>query len=101
MALLFSPFHTSKPKQFNYRPVYYDAGKERLEKMKKEAESAGRNPSCAGLQRGFLKEQRERSRHKTALDKISTIRFLLILLVLVLLLYLIAPELFTAMLKNQ
>jgi hypothetical protein len=36
MALFFN-FKASKPRQFNYRPMYYNERKERLEQMKARA----------------------------------------------------------------
>ncbi|MDR2036639.1 MAG: hypothetical protein LBQ60_01805 [Bacteroidales bacterium] len=88
-------FSTSKPRQFNYRPMYYDERKERLEKMKAEAEN---DKTYVGLQRGFLTERREQSKlRRASLDKISTMRFLMILVILIAILYFIMPELFQAM----
>ncbi len=96
MALFFN-FNMPKPRQFHYRPLYYDERKERLEKMKAEAEAAVKkgNTQYTGLQRGFLSERRANSKmHKTSLEKKSALRFLIILLALLALLYLIMPEIF-------
>jgi hypothetical protein len=87
-------FNLPKAKQFNYRPLYYDEQKERMEKLK--ANATGNH--LVGLQKGFLQEQRQKSKlHKRSLEKISMLRFFVILFALVLLLYFIAPEIFQAM----
>ncbi len=93
MALLFK-FHTPKPRQFHYRPLYYDERKERLEKMKAEAEAAAKTGSSSytSLQKGFLSERH--TKHKTSLEKKSALRFLVILIILLGLLYWIMPEIF-------
>ena len=101
MALFFN-FNTPKPKQFHYRPFYYDERKERLEKMKARAEaelSADNRETgyTGGLQKGFLTERRTNSKLRhTSLEKSSTLRFLIILLVLLGILYWIMPEMFIA-----
>ena len=96
MALLFK-FNTPKPKQFHYRPMYYDERKERLEKMKAEARAAEKESPYGNLQRGFLSERRNNSKmHKTSLEKKSALRFMVILLILLLFLYFLMPELFYA-----
>jgi hypothetical protein len=98
MAFLFN-FNTTKPKRFNYRPLYYDERKERLEKMKARAEAdlaAEKDKvSQSGLERGFLSERRTNSKYRsTSLEKQSTLRFFIILAALLGLLYWIMPELF-------
>jgi hypothetical protein len=101
MALLFDMFHTPKPRQFHYRPMYYDERKEHLEKMKAEAEAAGENKDRhVGLKKGFLTERRENSRLKRIpFEKVSVIRFLMILVILMVILYFIMPEMFRAFLN--
>lgn len=102
MALFFNLFNTPRPKQFNYRPMYYDERKERLEKMKAEAEAARDGIHYRGLQKGFLSEQRTKSKlRRASLEKASTLRFLLILLILLLLLYFIMPEIFSSFWKMK
>ena len=105
MALFFN-FNTPKPRQFQYRPLYYDERKERLEKMKAQAEAelaAGKNGGrYAGLQRGFLAEKRAKSKgHNTSLEKGSTLRFFIILIAILGILYWFAPELFVAFWKSK
>lgn len=99
MAIL--NFNTPKPRQFRYRPMYYDERKERLEKMKAQAEAEAEKNTIsgettyAGLQKGFLAERRANSKfHKTSLEKKSAFRFLIILIALLGLLYWIMPEIF-------
>ncbi len=38
-------FYTPKPRQFTYRPIYYDSKKEAFEKLKKEYETSTQNVS--------------------------------------------------------
>ena len=93
-----------KPRQFNYRPRYYDERKERLEEMKarakaelaaeKKAEEAG---YVGGLQKGFLAESRANSKlHRKKFERQSTMRFLIILICLMGLFYLWQPEIVRA-----
>ena len=96
MALLFN-FNMPKPKRFNYRPLYYDERKERLEKMKAEAEAMGKEARYMGLQKGFLSDQRERTKMRRAsLERGSVMRFMMILIILLVILYVIMPDLFQA-----
>lgn len=98
MAIFFK-FNTPRPRQFHYRPLYYDERRERLEKMKARAEAelaAERNRAgYPGLQKGFLAERRVHSKmHKIPLEKKSALRFLIILIALLGLLYWFMPEIF-------
>ena len=94
-------FTMPKPKQFNYHPRFYDERKERLEKMKAQAEAElaaeKKEGSYTGLQRGFLSESRANSKLKRkSLEKQSVLRYLIILTVILGLLYLLMPDLFIA-----
>lgn len=97
-------FNTPKPRQFHYRPMYYDERKERLEKMKARAEaevSAEKSGThYIGLQRGFLSERRENSKLKrSVLNKASIMRilwFLIILMIILGVFYILTPDLFLA-----
>ncbi|MDR1172749.1 MAG: hypothetical protein LBL24_09870 [Bacteroidales bacterium] len=102
MAIFFN-FNTPKPRQFHYRPLYYDERRERLEKMKTEAElavkrdrdRASNGAGYAGLQKGFLGERRANSKiHRMLLEKKSALRFLIILVALLGFLYWLMPEIF-------
>ena len=99
MGLLFN-FKTSKPRQFKYRPLYYDERRERLEKMQARAENEG---VCNALEKGFLSEGRAKSKLPRAeLSKASNwrvMRFLIILIVLLGISYIIVPEAFVAFWK--
>ncbi len=100
MALFFN-FNTPKPRQFKYQPRFYDERKERLERMKAEAEAAGKS-GHTGLSKGFLSEQRAKSKlHKASYEKKSALRFLIILAILLLLLYLIMPEIFSEFWRSK
>ena len=99
--------NTPKPRQFHYRPRYYDERKERLEKMKAraEAEVAAEKSEAQyiGLQKGFLSAKREKSKLKhTELKEGSNMRIVRLLLILIVLLgicYFITPELFMSFWK--
>ena len=103
----FFNFNMPKPKQFHYRPMYYDERKERLEKMKARAaaEAAAKNASAGytGLERGFLTERRAESKFRhSELQSASTwrfVRFLVILIMLLSLTYYLAPEFFVVFWK--
>jgi len=91
-----------KPRQFNYRPRYYNERKERLANMKAQAESElALEKKKAGftgnLQRGFLAENRAASKlHRRKYERKSALRFFIILLALLGILYVIAPDVFLA-----
>ena len=99
MGLLFN-FNTSKPKQFQYRPMYYNERKERLEKMQARSENENQYNS---LEKGFLTEGRAKSKlPRTELSKASNwriLRFLIILIALLGITYIIVPEAFVAFWK--
>ena len=101
MGFLFN-FNTNKPRQFNYRPRYYDERKERLEMMKARAE-AEKDGIYTGLEKGFLKERRASSKFRRAeLQPASTwrlLRFLIILIALMTISYILVPEFFVAFWK--
>lgn len=103
MALI--NFSLPKPKRFQYSPKYYDERKERLEEMKARAKSE-QNPEKketgynGRLQRGFLSESRAHSKFRHGkFEKSSTLRFLIILLVILGIFYLWQPEIFLAFWK--
>ena len=82
-----------KPRHFNYRPLYYDERKERLEKIKARAEAEQK----IGLERGFITEARVNSKKfSLTFEKTSIVR-LVIALALIGLLYLLMPEFFTSL----
>ena len=95
-----------KPRQFQYRPLYYDERKERIEKIKARAEAdfAAKKEGVkyTSLEKGFLTEQRANSKFsRKVLEQKSTFRFLIILAVLFGILYLLMPDLFIAMWKGK
>ena len=101
MGFLFN-FNTPKARQFNYRPLYYDERKERLEKMKARAESE-KDGGYAGLEKGFLSEGRAKSKfRRNELQQASPwrlLRFLIILIALLGMCYILVPEAFVAFWK--
>ena len=101
MIRLFN-FNMPRAKQFNYRPMYYDERRERLEKMKARAAAELANDKNAvrhvGLEKGFLTENRTNSKfRRLELQEASIWRFVRLGVILVLLLsltYYFAPEFF-------
>ena len=88
-------FKNQKPKQFHYRPLYYDERKERLEQIKARAEAEKNVSKNTNLQAGFLTERRNNSRlRRPTFEKKSNLRFLLILSLILGLFYFVAPEIF-------
>jgi len=94
-------FTMPKPRQFHYRPRYYDERRERLEKIKARAEAElaaeKKEAGYTGLEKGFLTERRTNSKLKRkSLEKQSALRYIIILAALLGLLYMIMPEFFIA-----
>ena len=106
MIRLFN-FNMPTAKKFNYRPMYYDERKERLEKMKARAIAniAAEKDSTRyiGLESGFLENKRAESKLRhPELQKASMWRIVRLLVILIALLgisYYIAPDLFLAFWK--
>jgi len=94
-----------KPRQFQYRPRFYDERKERLEGIKAcmEAELAKENTdaSYTGLKSGFLVERRANSKFRYGGEKKSILRFLIILIAILGIFYIISPEVFMAFWKAK
>jgi len=96
-----------KPRQFYYRPLYYDERKERLEQIKARAEAELANEKNrvhqTGLQKGFLAESRSNSKFsRTDIRSASSgrlMRYIIILIVILGLFYIIAPDVFMAFWK--
>ena len=96
-----------KPRQFEYRPRFYDERKERLEKIKARAEAElATEKDCVqhtGLQKGFLAENRSNSKFsRTDFRKESSgrlMRYVIIVTVILGLFYIIAPDVFLAFWK--
>ena len=96
-----------RPRQYNYQPLYYDERKERLEKIKAraEAELAAEKDRDhhTGLQKGFLAESRSDSKfHHTDFKKESSgrlLRYVIIVIAILGIFYLIAPDVFLAFWK--
>ena len=106
MGLLFN-FKTSKPRQFNYRPMYYDERKERLEKMKARATAEitaeGSGVQYTRLQKGFLTDRRRNPKSRRAelkdASNMRVLRYLIILVLILGLFYILTPDLFLAFWK--
>ena len=94
----------NKPKQFQYQPRYYDERKARLEDIKRQASAdlaaKEETGNFSGLQPGFLAESRANSKLRhSKFEKKSALRFIIILLVILGVLYMISPEMFMAFWK--
>jgi type VI protein secretion system component VasF len=72
-------FKTAKPKQFAYRPRYYDQKKEELEKRKRELEKSGEGDS-AHLRMEIQRRWRFVDRKNSSRSKQVKILFYLLLL---------------------
>ena len=95
-----------KPKPFEYRPRYYDERKERIEKIKARAEAelaADKDKTRhAGLQKGFLAENRSNSKFRRPDQKETSgrlMRYVIIVIAILGIFYLIAPDVFMAFWK--
>jgi len=77
-------FKTPKPKQFNYKPIYYDQEKEELEERKRQLgidTGDGKNPDLKSMiARNWRRRDRDPSRKKSS--KISLFIFLIIIIFL-------------------
>ena len=85
MALTF--FKTSKNKQFNYKPLYYDAKKEEREKRLKT--SVEENPDNVEANLRERINMRWRRNVRASEKKASNQRFLIIVIALALIAYLV------------
>nr|NQU93234.1 hypothetical protein [Bacteroidota bacterium] len=77
-------FKRPKPKQFDYKPRYYDEEKERIEKRRKELENAGKGDTA------FLKSEIDRRWHRIDRknrEKSKRINLLVYLIIIAILLY--------------
>ena len=99
MALI--NFNVPKPKQFHYHPRFYNERKERLAEMRARAQAELAAEKKAGytgaLQKGFLAESRVNSKlHHRKHEQKSALRFFIILIALLGVLYVLAPDVFMA-----
>ena len=85
-----------KPKQFQYRPLYYDERRERLEKRKAELEAERKRTN---LQKGFIAE-RSRAKWHREYSSPSLVR-LYVLVAIIGIIYLLFPELFVDFWKRK
>ncbi len=93
MSVLFPK--TNKPRQWDYRPIYFDAEKDkrkqRLDEMKKERERNENVPTEDGefktsIERGTFREMAERNRSvRTKETRMMNFRVLIIVVLLLLL----------------
>lgn len=80
-------FKTSKPKEFSYKPLYYNERKEELENIKKsvQGESSGDPTERMRVQiERSWRDRRDRQRRKT---NISSLRLLIYLAAIALVIY--------------
>ena len=93
MKLVF--FHIPKPKQFDYKPLYYDKEKDEREQRKKELGISNSNDKTT-LFRGDLQRRWKKDR-ATQKRRQSKMRFLIYLIILFLTVYLFFSQ---TLLKN-
>lgn len=89
---IFSFFKSQKPKEFNFKPRYYDAKKERLkEVMARHKESATSDPDAmkSRITHGFKTRGMTDRSYETNIRKKSNRRLLLVLVTLFVLSYLL------------
>lgn len=84
-------FKTTKPKQFNYTPRYYDPDKEALKEREQQIKQEmgltdGDDTPRVSLIKGQMRRQFEQNRRSRAKGK-STLRLIVIIAVLLLLVY--------------
>jgi hypothetical protein len=80
--MLSSPFKPRKHYVFNYKPRFYDERKERLEKLKRQAEAEQSSDYSIGFSKSELKDQWARAKSSSA-DRNTTIRLAVIIALLV------------------
>lgn len=89
-------FHTPKPKQFNYRPRFYDPGKEELQdrerKIKREMgivdeEEAGK-PFSPGIKGQFRNTDGWKSKSSEDARRAQNTRLIMLIVILALVFYL-------------
>ena len=85
--MAFKFFHTPKPKQFEYKPRYYDPRKEELEERKRALGLTGDNSSQADLRARM--EQRWRNQRKDARKSSGSQRLIIFILLALILIYLL------------
>lgn len=83
----FLGFRTAKPRQFSYKPVFFDQEKEELEKRRKEMGLSDKDISREQLRTKL--DIAWRSKEKRKIQRNSTLSILITLFVILLLLYLI------------
>ena len=95
---IFKFFHTPKPRQYRYKPQFYDQQKDELEQRLKHIneEADGANPEAVKLriQRGFKQKFRQDQAFRKKQTKRSNIRLLLTIVALFVLSYLLLVKYF-------
>lgn len=80
--MLSSPFKPRKHYVFNYKPRFYDERKERLDKLKKQAQAEQNSDYSIGFSKSELKDQWSRAK-STGTDRNTSIRLAVIIALLV------------------
>lgn len=92
-ALIASPFKTRKPRQFEYRPRYYDPDKEAWEQRRKELFGEDESPKEGEenyrpgqyveqlrFRRGVMAERQRNAKRRPAIMRLALLIALLVLL---------------------
>ena len=89
MKIVFS--RRPKPKQFDYKPIYWDQEKEELEKRRKQLSNIGKEKTGDDIKLDLRADINRtwRRNHKTTDQKAHTIKFIIYLSVILFFVYLI------------
>jgi hypothetical protein len=85
--MAFKFFHIPKPKQFEYKPRYYDPKKEELEQRKRALGVTGTGSTEADLRARM--QQKWRNERRDARKKSSSQRLIIFILLALILIYLL------------
>ncbi len=99
---IFSFFKMPKPKQFNFKPRYYDANKERInEIMKRHSDDNKSNPEAmkSRISQGFVRRGLAEKRYESNIRKRSNRTLLIVFVALVLISYLLLSKYSSVLVK--
>ncbi len=82
-------FRTGKPKDFTYRPLYYDEQKEELENVRKKMEDNSHKDVVERIRMNLHRSWRERHEKRRGKGSVTGTRMLVYLVAIALLIYFI------------
>jgi hypothetical protein len=86
-AMKISFFKTAKPKDFSYRPLYYDERKEELEKIKKSVEAESGDDVAERMRVRLDRSWRDKYDRRRRRSSTSNLRLLIYLAAIVMVIY--------------